>query len=261
MSDYMGLVSTAIAFLDSALPDLPTLCNGIAMGTEVITLDVARDGVAQIAEILGNRSNLKSIHIISHGRPASLQLGAIDLNLTNLKKYANQLQLWGRSLAENAEILLYGCEVAAGEKGASFVQQIGQLTQAKIAASSTPVGSAAQGGDWQLDYTTGEMSSEWAIDPATMAAYQFVFGLQLLGQAGFPANTNFAGTQVGGLSGLTYAGSNTYYAISDGRNIPGASPGPSRFYTLTIPTVSSGSLTPAAGQAVFSALTQIGNPP
>jgi hypothetical protein len=79
-----------------------------------------------------------------------------------------------------------------------------------------------------------------------------------LGQAQIPATTNFGGTRVGGLSGLTYAGNNTYYAISDGRNISG-SPGPSRFYTVTIPNVSSGSL--ATGGVVFTGVTQIGNPP
>ncbi|MEG3838765.1 Ig-like domain-containing protein, partial [Microcoleus sp. herbarium14] len=255
----MGLVSTSIAFIDSALPECQTLRNGIKLGTEAITLDAARDGVAQITAALASRSNIKSIHILSHGSPASLQLGAIDLNLTNLKKYANQLQQWSIALAESAEILLYGCDVAAGEKGANFVQQISQLTQAKIAASRSAVGSAALGGDWVLDYTTGSVESELAIDPATMAAYQFAFGLQFLGQAPFAASTTFGTptTQVGGLSGLTYAGSNTYYAISDGRNIPGASPDPSRFYTLTIPNVSSGSL---AG-INFTGVTQIGNPP
>ncbi|MEG4021326.1 esterase-like activity of phytase family protein, partial [Microcoleus sp. S13C4] len=263
MPNFISSVFSSIAFIDSALPDSQTLHNGIEPGTEVITLDSARDGVAQITAALASRSHIKSIHIISHGRPASLLLGAIDLNLTNLKTYANQLQRWSRSLADSGEILLYGCDVAAGEKGANFVQQVSQLTKAKIAASRGPIGSSAMGGDWQLDYTTGAMSSGLAIDPATMAAYQFVFGLQLLGQAGFPANTTFGTptTQVGGLSGLTYAGNNTYYAISDGRNIPGASPGPSRFYTLTIPTVSSGSLTPAPGQVNFTAVTQIGNPP
>lgn len=264
MSDCMGLVSTAIAFIDSALPDFSTLRNGIKLGTEVITIDAARDGVAQIARSLKNRNNIQSIHIISHGSPASLQLGAIDLNLTNLKKYGKQLQVWGRSLAENAEILLYGCEVAAGDAGANFLQQLSKLTGAKIAASSTPIGSAALGGNWVLDCTTGEVFSELAIDPTTRTAYQFAFGLQFLGQAGFPANTDLTfgtTTRLGGLSGLTYAGNNTYYAISDGRNIPVASPDPSRFYTLTIPTVSSGSLTPAPGQVVFTGVTQIGNPP
>ncbi|WP_293191889.1 MULTISPECIES: esterase-like activity of phytase family protein, partial [unclassified Microcoleus] len=263
MPNFINSVMSSIAFLDSALPDIQNLCNGIAAGIEVIIINAARDGVAQITEVLGSRSNIKSIHIISHGRSASLQLGAIDLNLTNLNFYGEKLRQWSRSLAESAEILLYGCDVAADDAGVSFVQQISRLTKAKIAASRGPIGNSALGGDWELDYTTGWVESELAIESATMAAYQFVFGLQLLGQAGFPANTTFGTptTQVGGLSGLTYAGSNTYYAISDGRNIPGGSPGPSRFYTLTIPTVSSGSLTPVPGQVNFTGVTQIGNPP
>ncbi|MEG4037160.1 DUF4347 domain-containing protein, partial [Microcoleus sp. S36b_A4] len=179
MQNFINSVVSSIAFLDSALPDSQTLHNGIAAGTEVIILDAARDGLEQITAALASRSNIKSIHIISHGRPASLLLGAIDLNLTNLKTYAKQLQRWSRSLADSGEILLYGCDVAAGEKGANFVQQLSQLTKAKIAASRSPIGSSAMGGDWELDYTTGAVSSGSAIDPATMATYQFVFSLTL----------------------------------------------------------------------------------
>ncbi|TAG70369.1 MAG: DUF4347 domain-containing protein [Oscillatoriales cyanobacterium] len=171
MPNFINSVMSSIAFLDSALPDIQNLCNGIAAGIEVIIINAARDGVAQITEVLGSRSNIKSIHIISHGRSASLQ--------------------WSRSLAESAEILLYGCDVAADDAGVSFVQQISRLTKAKIAASRGPIGNSALGGDWELDYTTGWVESELAIESATMAAYQFVFGLQLLGQAGFPANTTF----------------------------------------------------------------------
>ncbi|WP_236503623.1 Ig-like domain-containing protein [Tychonema sp. BBK16] len=179
MLNFINSVIGSIVFLDSALPDIQNLCNGIAAGIEVIIVDRARDGVAQITEVLGSRSNIKSIHIISHGRSASLQLGAIDLNLTNLKKYGNQLQRWSAALAESSEILLYGCEVAAGDAGANFVRQISLLTKAKIAASRSPVGSAAKGGDWLLDYTIGSVESELAIDQATMAAYQYVFGRTL----------------------------------------------------------------------------------
>ncbi|WP_293129495.1 esterase-like activity of phytase family protein, partial [Microcoleus sp. bin38.metabat.b11b12b14.051] len=261
MPNFINSVMGSIAFLDSALPDIQNLRNGIAAGIEVIIIDAARDGVAQITEVLGSRSNIRSIHIISHGRSASLQLGAIDLNLTNLQTYANQLQRWWRSLVESAEILLYGCDVAADDAGANFVQQLSRLTRAKIAASSGPIGNSALGGDWLLDYTTGKIVAGLAIDQATTATYQFVFGLQFLGQAGFPASQTFGTptTQVGGLSGITYAGNNTYYAISDGRNV-GGSPDPSRFYTLTIPNVSSGSLA-AVGGVAFTAVTQIGNPP
>ncbi|MEG4943746.1 DUF4347 domain-containing protein, partial [Microcoleus sp. F4-D5] len=199
MQNFINSVFSSIAFLDSAVPDAQTLRNGIAAGTEVIILDAARDGVAQITEALATRSNIKSIHLISHGRPASLQLGAIELNLTNLKTYARQLQRWSRSLAESGEILLYGCDVAAGEKGANFVQQLSQLTKAKIAASRSPIGSSAKGGDWQLDYTTGAVSSGLAIDPATRAAYQFAFGLTLYDGTNYPppAATPGIGTAAG----------------------------------------------------------------
>ncbi|MGB7709757.1 MAG: DUF4347 domain-containing protein, partial [Microcoleus sp.] len=190
MPDYMDLVSTSIAFIDTALDDRQTLHNGIAPGTEVITLDGVRDGVEQITVALASRSGINSIHIISHGSPGSLQLGATKLSLTNLRTYAKQLQQWSAALADSAEILLYGCDVAAGEKGANFVQQLSQLTRAKIAASRSPVGSAALGGDWELDYTTGAVSSGLAIEPATRATYQFVFGRTLYdGTSNFPAGS------------------------------------------------------------------------
>ncbi|MEG4204350.1 DUF4347 domain-containing protein, partial [Microcoleus sp. Pol7_A1] len=205
MPNFIGSVFSSIAFLDSALPDSQTLRNGIAAGTEVITLDAARDGVEQITAALASRSNIKSIHIISHGRPASLLLGGIELNLTNLKKYASQLQFWARSLAESGEILLYGCDVAAGEKGANFVQQLSQLTKAKIAASRSPIGSSAKGGDWELDYTTGAVSSGLAIDPATMATYPFVFGFTLYdGTSNFPPPAGTPGIGVSGTTQLAY---------------------------------------------------------
>jgi hypothetical protein len=205
MPNFISSVFSSIAFLDSALPDTQTLRNGIAAGTEVITLDAARDGVAQITAALASRSNIKSIHIISHGRPASLQLGAIELNLTNFKTYAKQLQRWSRSLADSAEILLYGCDVAAGEKGANFVQQLSQLTKAKIAASRSPIGSSAMGGDWELDYTTGAVSSGLAIDPATMTAYQFVFGFTLYnGTSNFGLSSATPGIGTPGVTQLAY---------------------------------------------------------
>ncbi|MEG4282289.1 DUF4347 domain-containing protein, partial [Microcoleus sp. A006_D1] len=205
MPNFINYVMGSIAFIDSALPDIHNLCNSIAAGIEVIIIDAAGDGVAQITEVLGSRSNIKSIHIISHGRSASLLLGAIDLNLTNLQTYAKQLQRWWSSLADSAEILLYGCDVAAGEKGANFVQQLSRLTRAKIAASSGPIGSAALGGDWELDYTTGRVVAELAIDQATMAAYQFVFGRTLYdGTSNFPFPAATPGIGALGTTQLAY---------------------------------------------------------
>ena len=69
--------------------------------------------------------------------------------------------------------MLYGCSVAAGDRGQAFLEQISRLTGAKIAASRTLTGSADLGGDWQLQATTGEIEIALAIQPETLKNYAF----------------------------------------------------------------------------------------
>ena len=71
----------AIAFIDSSVPDWQTLAAGIPAGTQVFILDAARDGVEQITQLLQTRQNIAALHIISHGRPGTVQLGNTCLNL------------------------------------------------------------------------------------------------------------------------------------------------------------------------------------
>lgn len=62
--------------------------------------------------------------------------------------------------------------------------------------------------------------------------------IKFLGQATLPTGTKFKGTEVGGLSGITYdSRKNVYYSISDDRS----QKAPARFYTLKI-DLSGGSL-------------------
>ncbi|MBD1922849.1 esterase-like activity of phytase family protein [Microcoleus sp. FACHB-831] len=62
--------------------------------------------------------------------------------------------------------------------------------------------------------------------------------VDLLGQSTFPTGSTFQGTELGGLSGITYdASKNIYYSISDDRS----EKAPARFYTLNI-DLSQGSL-------------------
>ncbi|NJL84062.1 MAG: hypothetical protein HC890_16125, partial [Chloroflexaceae bacterium] len=84
------------------------------------------------------------------------------------------------------------------------------------------------------------------VDVATAAptpeVRRTVRDVEFLGQTSFPTGTVFEGTEVGGLSGLTYdAFNDVYYSISDDQgnrtaNLPtGVAPNePARFYTLTI---------------------------
>ncbi|MEO1430375.1 MAG: DUF4347 domain-containing protein [Cyanobacteria bacterium J06632_19] len=152
-----------IIFIDSTVADYKTLASQAKAGTEVIVLDNSKDGVSQITQALAGKSDLASIQIISHGGEGMVQLGSNILSNGNLQDYSSQLQQWGNALAENGDILFYGCDVAAGESGVEFVQQLSELTGADIAASTDLTGNSSLGGDWDLEVATGKIESETAI--------------------------------------------------------------------------------------------------
>ncbi|HEY9851284.1 MAG TPA: DUF4347 domain-containing protein [Leptolyngbyaceae cyanobacterium] len=163
----------SIVFVDPSVSDYTSLIAGVAPGAEVVILNPTGD-VAKITEVLAQRSNISSIHIISHGASGSLQLGTEQLTLEDLYPQRGELNQWSNALTQDADILIYGCNVAAGEKGVAFVQQLSQLTGADVAASDDLTGSAALGGDWDLEVTTGQIEVPLAISDTTRSSYQAI---------------------------------------------------------------------------------------
>ena len=123
---------STIAFIDAAVADYQTLLDRVKLGVEAIVIDSHRDGVEQISEVLANRTNIDSIHLVSHGEPGSLQLGKTRLSVDNLEAYGEQLQQWRRALTIDADILIYGCNVAAASRPCQKVRQgINSLSQSE----------------------------------------------------------------------------------------------------------------------------------
>src|SRR4028118_2233390 len=104
---------SAIAFIDTQVENYQSLMASVTPGTEVVVLDANRDAIDQITDILRDRTNIDSIHIVSHGAPGSLQLGDVRFSLDNLEAYSEQLQQWRSALNRGADILIYGCNVAS----------------------------------------------------------------------------------------------------------------------------------------------------
>jgi lactam utilization protein B len=123
---------STIVFIDAAVADYQTLLDQVKLGVEAIVIDSHRDGVEQISEVLANRTNIDSIHLVSHGEPGSLQLGKTRLSVDNLEAYSQQLQQWRRALTIDADILIYGCNVAAASRACQKVRQgINSLSQSE----------------------------------------------------------------------------------------------------------------------------------
>ncbi len=166
--------ASSIAFIDASVSDYQTLVAGVAPGTEVHVLNSSEDAVTQITNTLMGRSGISSLHIVSHGEAGGLDFGSGVLNLTDLPTYASQLQSWSNALTSDADILLYGCNVAQGEIGKAFTSILSQLTGADVAASTDLTGNASKGGDWELEYNFGRIEAAQAFTKQAEAAYQDV---------------------------------------------------------------------------------------
>ncbi|MCC3543897.1 MAG: DUF4347 domain-containing protein [Microcoleus sp. PH2017_22_RUC_O_B] len=165
---------TYLVVVDSRVENYEELIRGVKPGSEVLVLDPTRDAIAQITEFLGHYHSINSLHVVSHGREAAVAIGRTELNIDNVETYSSQLQQWGKALGSQGSILLYGCNVAAGESGIKFIEKLSELTGANIAASRNLTGSAALGGDWELEITTGQIDAELAFKPEVLEAYTSV---------------------------------------------------------------------------------------
>jgi len=131
---------------------------------DVVVLQADRDGIAQISEILADRSNLAAVHFITHGADGQINLGNTWLNRSSLQQNSEAVAGWGRALTEQGDFLFYGCNIAADSPGQTLLSDIARLTGADVAASDDPTGQAQYGGDWVLEYDHGNIETALAVN-------------------------------------------------------------------------------------------------
>ena len=148
--------SRVIVFIDGAVRDSEVIAAAVPPGAEVVFLDKDRDGVEQIASVLATRTDISALHIVSHGQSGVLYLGDAALDINSITSdYADELALIKSALSENGDILLYGCDVASGDRGEDFIQAFADATGSDVAASSDATGASHLGGDWSLEVESG----------------------------------------------------------------------------------------------------------
>ncbi|MEO8004092.1 MAG: DUF4347 domain-containing protein [Betaproteobacteria bacterium] len=197
---------TEIVFVDTRTPDYQKLVDDIhaeaadGRAIEVYLLDNSTDGIKQITDVLASRHDIGAIHIVSHGSDGSIQLGGSTLDLQSLQNQQSEIASWGNALSPDADVLIYGCNVAASEQGRTFVDALSRVTGADVAASENLTGSAAAGGDWNLEYSTGSIESTLAFDAATQMAWSGVLANSspvLSGAENMPTITEDPATNAG----------------------------------------------------------------
>ncbi len=170
--------STSLVFIDAHLDNYQFLATGVVNDVELIILEPTENGLNKITEIVHKKittqTKIDAIHIFSHGSPGNLQLGNIFLNLDSLISAKQQIKQWKTALSKTANILLYGCNLAANI-GGDFVQKLSQILEVNIAASADLTGSQLLAGNWNLGFTTGKIVAENPLQSEVMENYNSVF--------------------------------------------------------------------------------------
>ena len=154
---------------------------------EVVVLDDERSGIDQVSTILAEYNDLDAIHIITHGSDGAFALGSDWLDNDDLLTNIDAIAAWGNSLSEDADILLYGCNIAVDEDGEILTDTLAELTGADVAASDDMTGNAELGGDWELEYASGSIETSVAISEVAQADYESVLATYTV------SNTNATG--------------------------------------------------------------------
>jgi len=214
-------ISTELVFVDARVPDAQTLIAQIVAQQdgqhtlEIHWLDGTQDGVNQISSTLQGRQDISAIHLISHGSDGNVQMGSTWLNEGTLPAYLGQLTSWQSALTQNADILIYGCDVAQTAQGQRFVDNLALLTGADVAASNDKTGAASLGADWQLEYQAGIINAPTLLGSLAAPQWNHVLDTVTL-RDGLNGYTSTTDTYLAMLSpGTDYSTSTT---LSAGRS-------------------------------------------
>ncbi len=199
-----------IVVVDAGLPDAQALVDQLQRDgrrLDIVWLQPGDDGIARIGAALQGREGIDALHLLTHGAGGQVQLGATRLDGATLLARADEVAAWGAALSAQADLLLYGCDVAADADGRQLVADLGLLTGADVAASTDLTGAAALGGDWQLELATGRIDTPLLLDAAAQAAYAGTLaitdnGTSSAATVGAQASLSFAHTVGAGANGL-----------------------------------------------------------
>ncbi len=111
-------VDSSVSNLDQMIADLQSENAADDNRTlEIVVLDSQQDGIAQITSTLLQYDGIDGIHIVSHGSDGQVQLGSTALSLDNLETHRSAINAWQYSMSDKADLLFYGCNLAATEDG------------------------------------------------------------------------------------------------------------------------------------------------
>tara|TARA_E500000318_G_scaffold35103_1_gene34341 strand:- start:2127 stop:7088 length:4962 start_codon:yes stop_codon:yes gene_type:complete len=186
----------SILFVDAEVPFQEALIAGLRPGFDVVHLPSTADALSAIALHMLGRRNVPALHVLSHGEPGAIRLSGHTIGLSEITARPELVEAICDALAEDAGIVLYGCSVAHGQTGRTFVDGLSDLLERSVVASEHMVGAKKLGGDWDFPAL-----SQLAFDTEAQASYpgvlaQATFGVVTTINTVNTLTTNESGTTI-----------------------------------------------------------------
>lgn len=156
-----------VAFINSTVKDVDTIIKQLGSDVDIVRLDAA-NAFEEIQAYLDSHSNIDAIHIFTHGNDGYFKIGATNVDNTFLDANGKLFAAWEKSLTKDADIMIYGCDVASDVAGKTLINRLAMITGADIATSTDVTG---RDGNWTLEYNTG------MIDVASYAITGYNYNL------------------------------------------------------------------------------------
>ncbi|MDP3227894.1 MAG: DUF4347 domain-containing protein [Acidovorax sp.] len=167
-------VATELVVIDGSVADKATLYRGLKPGVVAVEIDPSMPGLPQLADALRGHRNLAAIHVVSHASAGVLLLGNSRITPDNAHEELAALSTLRQAVRPGADLLFYGCDLAASIEGGVLLDIVQQHTSLDIAASSNLTGSTALGGDWDLEFQRGNIESTLAFSDKALRDFSNV---------------------------------------------------------------------------------------
>lgn len=149
-----------LVFIDNSIDNWEALAARVRPGAELVVLQAGSDPWAQMTQAIVQHQDITAVHLLSHGNEGQLIIGGHVYAATDgsLQAHADELAQWQSHMTVGADILLYGCSVAAGNDGQVLVDTLARLTHEDVAASTDATGNRAQA-NWVLESSSGSIAA------------------------------------------------------------------------------------------------------
>ncbi len=177
LASVQVMANTALVVVDPGVPNLDATIaevSGKNQSTKVVVLHPNQNPLDQISQALAGGTSVESLHIISHAYAGELSLSNRMVDEAFLEEHSISLSQIDAALVDGAPVYFYGCELAKGAKGKSFVESFAEKTTTRVSASENLTGASAKGADWVLEYASASMPESQLFSTQFKTEYQGV---------------------------------------------------------------------------------------